>query len=123
MIINLSALTTDVLDNDVILGYWKDSYNDWTGTNEYYWDGYFRDFAHIGEFNIRAYNDDNSNDTSPPSVAKVKIIIIESSNTTTTSGNGRMANPQQAVYNELENAGVDINNYYEVCNYYGINPE
>jgi len=123
MIINLSALTTDVLDNDVVLGYWKDSSDDWASTNDYYWGGYLRDFAHVNEFSIRAYLDNNSDDTTPPTVAKVKIIIIDSSNTTTVSGNGRMVSSQQAIHNELEQAGVDINNYNAVCNYYGINPQ
>ena len=52
----------------------------------------------------------------------VKIIIIESINTTTTDGS-RTASTQQAVYNELADAGVDVNDYYAVCAYYGINPE
>jgi hypothetical protein len=126
MTLTLSALTSDVLTNDVVLGYWKSGLGVWYSTDAFYvLSGlrYFRSYATLGIFNIRAYNSDNSEDATPPGVNKVKIIIIESSNTTTVSGNGRMTNPQQAVYNELENAGIDINNYYEVCNYYGINPE
>lgn len=33
------------------------------------------------------------------------------------------ANPQQAIYDELKNAGVDFNDYFNVCDYYGIDPE
>ena len=29
-------------------------------------------------------------------------------------------NSKQAIYDDLENAGVDINNYYEVMDYYGL---
>ena len=59
-----------------------------------------------------------------PSVDFVKIIIIKPSDITTITGNGRVSNPQQqAIYDELATANVDINNYYAVCAYYGINPE
>ncbi len=52
----------------------------------------------------------------------VKVIIIDSTNVTSTNGNGKsMANSKQDIYRELENAGVDINDYYDVYNYYEIN--
>lgn len=58
------------------------------------------------------------------SIDWVKVIIIESTSTTTTDGNGgKAANTKQTVYSELEAAGVDVNDYYAVCAYYGINPE
>jgi len=113
--LTLSELTQDVLDNDVILGYWEDDFSDWAGTNEYYWGGYFRDYTNLTGFTIRAHNNDNTSDASPPVVNKVKIIIIESSSTTT----GKTASKQQ-VYKELNQAGVNINDYYAVCDYYGI---
>ncbi len=59
-----------------------------------------------------------------PSVDFLKIVIIKPSDLTNTSGNssGRPLSPKQRVFNELQNANVDINDYYAVCAYYGINP-
>ncbi len=48
----------------------------------------------------------------------LKIVIIESTSSKSAGNN----NPQQEIYTELKNAGVDINNYQDVCDYYDINP-
>ena len=59
-----------------------------------------------------------SNETSVTfTEADGRYVIIKSSNS------GRAADPQQAVYNELAAANVDVNDYYAVCAYYGINPQ
>ena len=49
----------------------------------------------------------------PPSAMRFRYVIIPAPVTKT-------VNPQQAIYDDLENAGVDINNYYEVMDYYGL---
>ncbi len=48
----------------------------------------------------------------------LKIVIIESTSGKSAGNN----NPQQEIYTELKNAGVDINDYQDVCDYYAINP-
>ena len=59
-----------------------------------------------------------------PSVDFLKIIVIKPSNITTHTGNGaRAISTKQRIMKELQNANVDINDYNDVCNYYGINPE
>lgn len=60
-----------------------------------------------------------------PAVDFLKIIIIKPSEITRTVGNnsGRPLSPKQSVYNELQNANVDINDYDAVCAYYNINSE
>jgi len=62
-----------------------------------------------------------------PSVDFLKIIIIRPSDIMDVVGNssesGRSIDPKQRILNELENAGVDVRDYYAVCEYYGINPE
>ena len=126
MELNLSAITQEVWDDDLILGYLKltgaNPY--WYETSEHYLGGYFRDYISVGVFKIKAHNLDGSSDITPPDIEKVKIIIIESTNTSTITGNGaRPVSSKQRIYNELENAGVDINDYYSVCEYYGIDPE
>ncbi len=125
MDLSMPAITQEVWDNDLIIGYIKLTGSNpyWYETTEHYINGYFRDFISVGEFTIKAHNLDGSIDTTPPETEKVKILIIESTDTTTTDGNGRVASPKEAVYNELAAANVDVNDYYEVCAYYGINPE
>ena len=49
----------------------------------------------------------------PSTVARFRYVIIPS------SGN-KSADSKHAIYDELENAGIDINNYYEVMDYYGL---
>ena len=76
-------------------------------------------------YDIISYDPDGSRTATAdlPAMTWVKVIIIGSTGTTDTDGNGRVASTQQVVYNELESAGVDVNDYYAVCAYYGINPE
>jgi hypothetical protein len=120
--ISASQLTQDVLDNDGILVYLRrsdGSYYPIPGTSV---GDEIKVFLVSGTVQIMFY-DRITGSSLTPSVGTytlLKLVIIESSNTTA----GKMSSTsQQAVYNELENAGIDINNYYEVCNYYGINPE
>jgi len=111
------AITQEVLDNDQVLGYWLG--NDWwTSTNGPYLYGILSDTQFLGHFAIVAHEFDGSLDNTPPTLEKVKILIIKSSNTTSTNGNGK-----SSIYSELEMAGVDITNYYDVCDYYGLDPE
>ena len=59
-----------------------------------------------------------------PSANFLKVVIIRPGELIQADGNssGRPANTKQQVLNELENAGVDINDYQAVCEYYGVNP-
>ncbi len=120
MDLNLPAITEAVLNKSVILGYANLGSN-WYSTDGYYSSGYLRSYARVELYVIKAYNDDNTDDPSPPSISTVKIIIIESTNTTEVAGNGRAAvSPQQAILNELATAGVDINDYEQVAAYYNL---
>ena len=121
-------LTDDVIQNDVILGYIKVSGIPYTSPIP----GKFDDFATYevmlfgGTDNLYRVLSYESNGSPTPNLDLyildwVKIIIIDSANTTTYDGNGgKSLNPQQAIYDELEEAGVNINNYYEVMDYYGL---
>ncbi len=55
-----------------------------------------------------------------PEMDFVKVAIIKPSESNNIVGNGRIANPKQTVLNELRDAGVDINDFNAVCEYYGI---
>ncbi len=117
MALAVPAITQEVLDNDQVLGYWLAG-GWWKSTNGPYLTGILSDTHYSGGFAIVAHEYDGSFDNTPPTIEKLKILITKSSSTTSTNGNGK-----SSIYNELENAGIDINNYYDVCNYYGINPE
>ncbi|VAW27899.1 hypothetical protein MNBD_BACTEROID06-1551 [hydrothermal vent metagenome] len=120
MNLNIPAITETVLNESVILGYAFFSSN-WYSTDSYYSSGYLRSYASFELFTIKAQNNDNSSDDTPPAISIAKIIIIEPTNTTETTGNGRVAvSPQQAILNELAVAGVDINDYEQVAAYYNL---
>ncbi len=121
MELNIPAITEDVMNNDLILGYLRLGSINWYSTDTYLPSGYLRSFVELENYTIRAHNLDNTNDATPPIVAVAKIIIIESTNTTETTGNGRVAvSPQQAILNQLATAGVDINDYEQVAAYYNL---
>ncbi len=117
---NLNAITQDVLDNDVILTYYKQSGFYYAAPGPGY-GGYYitRVYSTVGIHYLQFYNwNGTSYSISAGDITKVKIIIIESSNTTSSKEANRMK-----MLDELENAGVDIDNYYAVCEYLSIDPE
>ncbi len=144
MIIDMSSiLTNEIIENDVILGYVKNTnYSEvfpipglvWIDEPFYTYRNYSMEIngsptsdAYIPEFNILIASIETDGSFTPDADLQemdwFKCIIIESTNTTTTNGNGRPANPKQAILDELAAANVDINDYYAVCAYYGIDPK
>lgn len=114
----IPEFTQEVLENDAILFYLK-TYN-----NVFYAiPGSLINFqalvsSSVGT-NLIFFQDWDGNATSITTgfFTLLKIVIIES--------NGKSAgsnSQQQEIYTELKNAGVNINDYYEVCDYYGITP-
>ena len=78
----------------------------------------FNFWAKLGELQIWFTAESSINNLSGQ---KYRYIIIPSNNVAARGVN--VTNPKQRIYDELENAGVNINDYYAVCAYYGINPE
>ncbi len=119
-------LTEDVIQNDVILGYVTPVGNPLVNPipgKVFGKDIYVTLFGSTFIYRISSYETDGTPTPNADLVDYdwVRIIIIESTNTTTYDGNGgKSLNPKQAIYDELEEAGVDINNYYEVMDYYGL---
>lgn len=116
--LSLPELTQDVLDNDVILGYNQASngtYYQMPGAGML--SNYIaKPYLYSESYNIRFDNWDGTlHSISAGDILLVKVIIIESSSTTT----GKSTSKQQ-IYKELNQAGVDINDYYAVCDYYSI---
>ncbi len=111
--------TQSVLDNDAILFYLK------TNNNIFYSiPGSLINYqalvsSSVGS-NLVFFQDWNGSATSITAgfFSLLKIVIIESTSSKSAENN----NPQEGIYTELKNAGVDINDYNDVCDYYGINP-
>ena len=123
-------LTQDVIDNDVILVYVKNP-ND----NHFYsvpglvWCGSYIQYRHytfyVGVNNLTIVSLEKNGNFTPNSdlypMEKAKIIIIESTNTTTTNGNGSRP-AKYKILDKMEKDGVDLNDYYQVCDYLNIEP-
>lgn len=108
-------LTQDVLDNDVIITYF--SY----GNGIYYHvpgiaNNYLIETELIpGAINIYFYSRQGGNNTNISTTPDIflKTIIIESNTAS------RSYEPN-TIYDQLENANLDITDYFAVCDYFGI---
>jgi len=119
-------LTDEVINNDAILTYVKHSSTGTIGVIPgSVWNGNYRDYAVFlkdssdpNPENITIVSLEMNGSFTPNAnlwgIDWVKVVIIESSNTTAKSLG------KQGVFNELKAAGVDINNYNEVMDYYGL---
>lgn len=117
---NVPEITQDVLENDVILGFLK------TVDREFnpipaprFLAAGLKDVAvdfEIGKYQFFFYEVGNSSLTSitAGTLDELKVIIIES--TSTTSGK---SSPEQVLEN-IKSAGVDLNDYVAVMNYFGL---
>ncbi len=117
-------LTDSVIENDAILTYVKHTaqglINSIPGS---VWNGNYRDYAvflHTNDLQIVSLEMDGS--FTPHAnlwaIDWVKVVIIESTNIT--DDGAKSLNPQQEILYNLDKAGVDVNNYYQVMDYYGL---
>ncbi|MBP0903245.1 hypothetical protein ACFSKN_14845 [Mariniflexile gromovii] len=121
-ILSLPEITQDVIDNDVVLGYithWQNYHYPIPGT-VFNGESAVRVYIVPSQYHIKFHNLNGT----PYTVAAgayptTKIIIIKSSNTTIAKTSSKK-NSKQHILNELNQNGVDINDYNAVCNYYGI---
>ncbi len=133
MFINMEdILTTKTIDIDVILVYVKHGiYVNaipglvWAGSVYRNYSVFFYDSNQSPPESLLIISLELNGNVTPNAnlapIEWVKVIIIDSTNVTNTNGNGKsMTNSKQEIYNELENAGIDINKYDEVCDYFGI---
>ncbi len=111
-----AAITTDFMNTGVVL-----SYTDWTGAGQFVYalPYTFQDGGTVSvNFNMQAgkikwwFQADHN--YTPNTGAKFRYVLIPASTTS------KSANPKQEILYNLDRAGVDINNYYDVCAYYGI---
>ncbi len=120
---SLSALTQDVIDNDLIVAYLQNSQSNtyyaipagvWpNGTGGFY--SVQSDIA-IGKFWLHFYQvgAQSLNPILGVELGTLKIVIAESSSTTS----GKSS--KQSLQSKMKSDGVDINDYYAVMDYFGL---
>ncbi len=122
--VDLPELTQDVIDNDLIIGYLQNG----AGSGTYYpipagvWPngtGGFYDIAvdiAVGKYWVHFYQVGTQTfmDVTSVELGKLKIIVAESTNTTT-GKSGKVS-----IHESLKSAGVDINDYFAVMDYFGL---
>jgi len=117
--IDAPQLTQDVLDNDGVLTYLRrgGSYYFVPGTS---FNDEIKAVLLPSIVQLLFYNRLSGANVTPAvgNYDLLKLVIIESSNTT--AGRGTSKSKKQNVFNELKAAGVDVNNYNEVMDYYGL---
>ncbi|WP_273274321.1 hypothetical protein [Maribacter polysiphoniae] len=120
---DIPALTQDAIDNDLIIGYLQNSQS---GT--YYpipagvWPngtGGFYDIAvdvALGKYWLHFYQvgEQTFNPISNVELGTLKVVIAESSSTIAGKSN------KENIHTKLKSAGVDINDYYAVMDYFGM---
>lgn len=116
MDVNTPQLTQDVLENDAVLVYLTriGSYYSVPGTS---FGDEIKSSLFFSTVQLIFYNRLDGADIIVPEgrYELLKMVIIKSTSTTT----GKTSSMQQ-VYNELNQASVNKNDYYAVCDYYGI---
>ena len=115
-----AAITSDIMSSGVVL-----SYADWTGLGQFIYAlpfSYDDSSSGIVSINFSIipggiewwYSAES--DFTPNTNGKLRYVIIPASNSS------KSLNPQQEILYKLDKAGVDVNNYYQVCAYFDIEP-
>ncbi len=119
--VTVPALTQDVLDNDLVLGYLTKTETHVPLPHPVYAVSLGDNYTVAVELERRKYwmffyevGTENLKNITAGKLNNLKIVIIESSNTTT----GKSG--KKSILSELKANGVDINNYYSVMDYYGV---
>lgn len=119
--VTIPELTQDVVNNDVVLSYLTENNSVWVPIPCPYDTIGFNFSVHVALYNGGMdldYNDASGSayTVTAGDLQTLKVVIIESTSTTA----GRTNNGKQQIYNELAQAGVNIQDYQAVCDYYGI---
>lgn len=116
------------LENDAFLVYAKvgDTYYNVPGpggpSGSYFYKSYFTPISITGSqvsFTLKAVTWSGSTHNNPDSVSQIKIIYIESVKQNVLGAKKR---PEEIIREQLDKEGIDINNYYEVSQFYGVQP-
>ncbi|TLP80276.1 collagen-like protein [Maribacter sp. ACAM166] len=124
MTLQVPGITQDAFDYYLILGFVKEGSIWYSANGNQAVGGYYKGYYDIGRYFIRAYDFNDVIDQTRPTIPEAKVIIIEPSNVILQSGNGKNAstpsNFRKIILAKLLHAGVDINDYNAVRNYFNI---
>jgi len=112
----VDALNQDVYDNGVVIVYWKNYRNQvFKLPFEIENRDYFTYVYELNKIKVLYYNLDGHSVSRPPASNKFRYVIIP-------QGTGSRPANAAEVEQMLARRGVDINNYYQVCAYFGLEP-
>jgi len=118
-IYNDTEITAEILNNGVVLSY-VDWYGDLSQIHSlpltYVYSGYDVNYnvtSSVGH--IRWWFITLLTSYTPPETLRFRYIIIPSTSVS------KSTNSQQEILYNLDRAGVDVKNYYQVMNYFGLN--
>jgi hypothetical protein len=110
------AVNKDIIDHGVVLGYCNIE-NLWYQLPFSYIDASYVEYVFhsfsLNTITLFAYSTDGALD--PSAIGEYRFVLI-TDNTITTKG----ASAEDSILGKLKEAGVDVNNYYEVLEYYGV---
>lgn len=105
----IPAITNDILQNGAVLGYSRNLYyNEWFPLPINYQNGTYIKILLIKEGNVEIES------TSVFQQLHFRFVVIEGS-----AGN-RSSKQSETIFKELKKAGIDINDYNAVANYYNL---
>jgi len=119
-----TAVNQDIMDHGTVLAYChffvSGTFDEWMHLPFVYEEGsvtlYINHTYKLNTINLYAYTSLVEWDPDP-TIPEYRFMLI-TDNTVT----GKSA-ATASVLKELENAGIDVYDYYQVCDYYGINPD
>ncbi len=111
------AVNSDIIDHGVVLGYCRMDASWYQLPFIYVFDAsYVQHIFHTFSLNtITLYAYDTDGVLEPSMINEFKFLLI-TDNTITTKG----ASAEDNILGKLKEAGVDVKNYYEVLEYYGV---
>lgn len=121
---NTTAVDQDIMDHGTVLGF---GYSLWPATADMWLPlpfdyesggitGYLTYAYALNNITLYAYLNDGNVWVPDYAFPEYRFLLI-----TDNTVLGKSAT-KESVLEELKNAGIDVNNYFEVCDYYGINP-
>ena len=124
MTLQVPGITQDAFDYYLILGFLKEGAVWYSANGNQANGGYYKGFYDVGRYFIRAYDFNDVIDQTRPTIPQAKIVVIEPSNVILDSGNGKstttLSNLRKNTLDNMKAAGVDINDYNAVRNYFNF---
>lgn len=115
--LNTSEVNQDIIDHGTVLGFVQSPYLNWIPLpfdygNGSVWLKLVYSYS-LNNITLYGYSESGPWEPFPAEFPEYRFLLI------TDNTIGKSAT-KESILEELKNAGIDANNYYEVCEYYGI---